>query len=736
MKLLRYSLGIASGTIICLATASTGLSQSITEDGTLGTNVTSPDNLHYTITDGSRTGDNLFHSFNQFSVPVGGSAFFNNTPDVKNIISRVTGGSVSNIDGLIRANGNANLILINPSGIIFGANAELNISGSFLASTASSLNFGDRTNFAATISNPPLLTVSVPVGLQFGASPKEILMQSKLMVRPGKTLALVGGDLTLNGSKLTAWGGRIELGSVGDSSFVSLTPIDSGWVLGYEEVQNQQDIQLSQQALVSASGVRSGDIQVYGRSVTLSDGSQIVNETSAQSGGALTVDASESLEVIGSSPDGKKNSSILSSTTGTGSAGDLTIKTQRLIISNGGAVSAYTFGEDGGAAGNLTINAEDSIEVIGTNADGRIPSILATATFGSGAAGNLAIATGKLIIQNGGVVSASTASDGAAGNVAVNAKESVDLIGTSASGGIPSSLRSDALVLIDAPPNIQQEFDLSGSVTGDAGDIKITTQELSIRDGAQLAVSNEGSGNGGKLEVTADSLQVDNGRIIASTSSGEGGNMKLKAQNLILRRGSQISTTAGGSGNGGDITIDTNILATLEKSNITANAFEGQGGNINIQTQSLFLSPDSKITASSDLGIDGLVEINPLDINPSSGLVNLPQEVVNVEGLVAQNCTVDPRQASSQFVVTGRGGLPPNPSDLLSSDPILTNLGTRVPRAKSPIATSPNPPSLASVSIVEAQGWMIAANGDVILTEAPNLIAHNSWLSATACHAS
>lgn len=732
MKLLCYSWGIASGTITCLATASTVLSQSITGDGTLGTNVTSPDNLNYTITDGSRTGDNLFHSFNQFSIPTGGSAFFNNTPDVKNIISRVTGGSVSNIDGLIRANDNANLLLINPRGIIFGANAQLDIGGSFLASTASSLNFGDRTNFAATTSQPPLLKVSVPVGLQFGVSPKAILMQSNLMVRPGKTLALVGGDLTLNNSKLIAWGGRVELGSVGSSSFVSLTPTDSGWTLGYEEVQNQQDIQLSQQAFVSASGVRSGDIQVHGRSVTLSDGSRILNETSVQSGGALTVDASESLEVKGSSPDGQINSSILSLTTGTGAAGDLTIKTRRLVISNGGAVSAYTARD--GAAGNLTVDAEDSVEVIGTNADGRIPSILATATFGSGSAKNLAIATGKLIIQNGGVVSASTARDGAAGNVTVNA-QSVELIGTSASGGIPSSLRSDALVLIDAPPNIQQEFDLSGSVTGDAGDIKITTKELSIRDGAQLAVSNEGSGNGGKLEVTADSLQVDNGRIIAATSSGEGGNMNIKAQNLILRRGSQISTTAGGRGNGGDITIDANILAILETSGITANAFRGRGGNIDIQTQSLFVSPNSKITASSDLGIDGLVEINPLDIDPSSGLVNLPQEVVNVEGLVTQNCAVDPRQASSQFVVTGRGGLPPNPSDLLSSDPILTNLGTRVPRVERPINTSANPPSLSS-PIVEAQGWIIAANGDVILTEVPNLTGHNSWLSATACYAS
>ena len=205
----------------------------VASDASLSTEVATPNNLDFTITGGNQVGNNLFHSFQEFSIPSGGSAKFEGTQGIDNIISRVTGGSISSINGLIQTQGYANFFLINPNGVIFGPDAQLNIRGSFLATTANRINFADGRSFSATVSQTqPLLSVSTPIGLQFGANVKPIVNQSQtpdgtgfpigLEVDSGRTLALVGGDITIENGVLTAPEGRIELGSVDDNSLVSL----------------------------------------------------------------------------------------------------------------------------------------------------------------------------------------------------------------------------------------------------------------------------------------------------------------------------------------------------------------------------------------------------------------------------------------------------------------------------------------------------------------------------------
>ena len=133
------------------------------------TTVTNSDNLNFVITNGTQVGSNLFHSFQEFSIPNNGSAIFNSPVSIINIIGRVTGNQPSFIDGSLQVVGQANLFFLNPNGIIFGKNGTLDLNGSFLATTAQAILFADGQAFGSTPApTDSLLTVSVPIGLQFG----------------------------------------------------------------------------------------------------------------------------------------------------------------------------------------------------------------------------------------------------------------------------------------------------------------------------------------------------------------------------------------------------------------------------------------------------------------------------------------------------------------------------------------------------------------------------------------
>ncbi|MDJ0535332.1 MAG: filamentous hemagglutinin N-terminal domain-containing protein [Xenococcaceae cyanobacterium MO_207.B15] len=198
-------------------------SAQITTDGSTNTTLTPTDN-GIRIDDGDqrscclrhRAGGNLFHSFREFSVPNGSEAFFNNASDIVNIFSRVTGGNISNIDGLIRANGGANLFLINPAGILFGEGARLDIGGSFYGSTADSILFSDS-EFSATNIQKPILTINAPIGLgDIRGDSGDIVNRSTsdgvgLQVPTGENISLIGREVSFDGGFATAPQGTISL---------------------------------------------------------------------------------------------------------------------------------------------------------------------------------------------------------------------------------------------------------------------------------------------------------------------------------------------------------------------------------------------------------------------------------------------------------------------------------------------------------------------------------------------
>ena len=776
----------------------------VTSDGTLSTQVQSTNNLNFTISNGNQVGSNLFHSFREFSVPTGGSAFFANSLDVQNIISRVTGNSLSNINGSIKSNGSANLFLINPNGIIFGPNASLSINGSFVASTASHLLFADGTEFSATNpQTPPLLTVSIPLGLQFGQTANPIQTEgSKLRVLPGKTLAMLGGDVLIKGGELIAPAGRIELGSVPANSRVGLTPIAAGWALGYDGVLNFQDIRVSQAASVSTTGQSNGAIQLRGREIAMADRSQVGGRTlGRQPGQPLVIKASESVEVSG-------RSQLRTLTLGSGAAGDILIETKRLIVRNGGFIDASTGGS--GSGGNLTVDASESVEILGTGVLTSIGTRTLDLPNNIGNAGTVQISTRNLVLRDGGQIPTSTFGAGKGGTLRVDASESIEVSGRTVVSGndrvnLPSGLFAESItigltaatgqggdLILNTPRLVVQggasisvgaingstgqagilDINASDSVTvrgsgidkkgqvvpstllaasqgsGSAGDLRVNTGRLTVRDGAAISVSSGGLGRAGNLQITANELLLDNrGKLTAETTAGQG-NIILRSRDLILRRGSEITTNATGSNNiGGNITIDTNNLAAVpqEDSDISANSRGFRGGNVTINASGIFGiqlrdrdTPLSDITATGqDSALNGTVQINIRDVNPSSGLVQLPDVPIPPTQLVAQGC---PAKQGNTFTITGRGGLPSLPNEALRTNNTVPLNWVTLDSQESGVRArglSHSPPRLPyHQPPIEATGWVINNSGEVVLIAAvPAAIPNSSGSTPASCPA-
>ncbi|MCT7960428.1 filamentous hemagglutinin N-terminal domain-containing protein [Laspinema sp. D1] len=419
MKQVLLFFGLAANlTLWGLATPLLTLGQ-IVPDQTLPVNsIVTPEGQTNMITGGTAVNGTLFHSFEQFSVLTGHSAIFNNEAQIRNILTRITGGTISEIDGLLRANGAANLFLLNPNGIVFGANARLDIGGSFFASTGSEFVFADGRTYSATTPNaPPLITVDVPLGVQFGPSPGAIVNRSQvaipvdnqalpvgLQVSPGQSLILLGGEVVLEGGLLTAPGGQIAIASMGENAQVTLNPTPRGIVVGNDGGQRFQDIRLSGGAIASTSAAVGGDIQLQGRQVSVQDGSVISTASfGAGNAGNLTIAATESVEVIGNSsklefienillpaggfdPAILRNGGLFALALGEGAAGNIVIETGEFRANNGAIVTTTTTGN--GVGGNLLVNATNS--VILNNAG------LLTGTAGTQDAGNLEINTGTL----------------------------------------------------------------------------------------------------------------------------------------------------------------------------------------------------------------------------------------------------------------------------------------------------------------------------------------------------
>jgi large exoprotein involved in heme utilization and adhesion len=375
-----------------------------------------------------------------------------------------------------------------------------------------------------------------------------------------------------------------------------------------------------------------------------------------------------------------------------------------------GSIGSATL--DLGNAGNVTVTAADSILLSGQELKfgqfSTIFDISVGSRTGSGNAGDVVVTTPRLLIQNGGRLGASTVSAGNAGSITLNARDSVTVQGTS-----PSKLQSQISAAGNVlPPALQALYNVAATPSGNGGNLVINTAKLEVTDNALVTVRNLGSGNAGTLTVNADRiLLLRKGSIAATTQGGNGGELMINARDvLLLRDGGGISTNARGNGNGGNIAINAPNIIGLNNSDITAEARQGNGGNITITTQGIIglqyrlqRTLDSDITANSEVGVSGSVAISNPGFSEVDAKSGLSMDLVDSANGIDNSCGGDRNR--SQFVATGRSGLPEDPQSALNHSQPWADL-----------RLSPQSKVAEKLAIVpEAQTWQTLRDGRIVL---------------------
>ena len=667
----RRILAISSVFVISLGI--NPVNSQIIPDGTTNTSLLNNCQNSCDIKGGIVAGQNLFHSFQEFNVSGGESVYFAD-PGVTNIFSRITGNNSSGIFGTLGVTGGAaNLFLLNPNGIVFGSGANLDLNGSFFATTADKIQFGDRSFFSAnpdSIEDLALLTVN-PSALffnQLGQNGSIILEDVNLTIPAQKDFTLLGQDLgqgvntpgiLLQNSSINVLEGNIVLGAVKDHGKIGIA---DNLQLQFPEDVNRGDIFLTEASNITATTLGNFEekqIQINAGNLEITGNSNIFSATvGTQDGNGvnINIDAQESVKIIGENSQQVQkfiasnltdevaqellSSGLQTATVGIGKAGDITINTPRLMIDNGGGIVSSTINQ--GQSGNITIDVADIFALKGSGV------LTGSDNNTVGKVGEIQINTGQLLVEQGGIISSSTLGDGNAGNLTVNATESIHINETPMNSIVATGIFTNTIF-----------------GNGKGGNLTINTSELVLENGGQLASSSgaltsngaiTSGGEGGSIDIVAELIKVD-GRsanetftssILSDTQSDQpAGNLTINTDNLLVTSNGFVSASSLGTGAGGDVNItaqDTVELSGPGISNLEeliidglrgrldiANtqggiaAFtvqDGRAGNITINTSSLNLN-NGAIISTATYGDD---HAGKLDINAS--------EMIDVRGSV------------------------------------------------------------------------------------------------------
>lgn len=568
---------------------------------------------------GTMRGANLYHSFQTFDVNTGESATFTGPNSIQHVISRVTGGKNSYIDGALRSEvGQADVYLINPAGVVMGPNAMVDVPGAFHVSTADELRFADGKVYSASDPGRSTLTMASPEAFGFLASrPASITLDgAQLALNPGQNATLTAGNIDINGTPeqpavIFAESGNIRLEAVGntESSVLISQPSDSPGT-------GQLKLDYAQ---IDTSGDGGGSIALRAGHATLSDSWLIAeNQGPTDASGGIDLRLQELLQL--------NRTYVYADTAASGAAGNVGVRAGELRMAES-TISSDTYENpdlpfsDFGSAGRVSIEIfgllairagaqihsdtytsshAGSVEIkagsVWMDSDGILDRFtgIESQTFASGNAGLVKLQVGGLLeILNGAQISSSTWAEGDAGTIDIES----------------GTIRMDGLNSYDTGIYSQTLLDTSGN----AGSIKLQADnDLEVLN-ANISSQSYGSGDSGDIDILTNNLHVLGRSILISGAyfnSGDSGSISIKSSRILVDGGSvpdindyiaSISSYAeSGSGKSGTITIDSTEDLELRNGGFISTASNsGDAGAITIRVGKLMIDGKNRRTPIS-----------------------------------------------------------------------------------------------------------------------------------------
>ncbi len=570
-------------------------------DGTLGTQVLGG-NGNFGVVGGVSKGQNLFHSFQDFSVPTGGAVTFVNPVGTQSIITRVTGGVFSDVNGSISSQG-ANFFLINPSGVVFGPGVQLNVGRVFAASTANGIDMvdgaGRAITFGVNASDAPLLAINPDVlfnvsRFNLGGGSGEIRNFGVLQTgNANQYIGLIGGNIVVDRGQINAPGGRVELGGLSEPGSVRFGIEGNSSKLDFPVDVTRSNVLITEQSTVNVADAGNGEITVNARNIGIAKESIVRGGIEQELGtpksiaGDINLNATNEIVVESNS---RIANSVRFASKGTG--GNIIIDTASFSLRENSQLQAATLGE--GNTGNVNIAAKDFVSIVGAS----IFSVVTPDGIGDSGNINISVKAGPILIQDGSQLYTSTHGVGSAGKLVFTARDNISLLGSDTIG-IPSKVANT----------------IENSAVGNSGGISFESKSGSIilNNGTSIESEILGTGSSGKITLTAkDSVFLSGVNVFGSPSqilssikngaTGNAGEISLRASSgsIILNDGALISSLTSGKGSAGNIDVTANESISLSSSRISSVLDadgNGNGGDVNVTVRagSLNLNNGSKL---------------------------------------------------------------------------------------------------------------------------------------------